>query len=343
MNSIRISWVLAALMLVAGCAGQTNVRPAWVDGSDPHYPASQYLVGRGQADNANDAANRARADLAKIFQVQIDVQSRDVLAYRGQGGTAGGSTTSRVTRSITTKTAQIIDGIQVPELWRDPGSHPPAFYALAVLPRMQAANSLREEIEALDTATERYIRQARDSNDLLLRIAAADQALEAQIKRSAYQKSLKVVDTSGVGVEPRWNVAVLRVGLDKLLHQMRIGARAGSDPLGGLREDLAGGLSAAGFLVDTGKSPAYVLKASLDLTDPMPLEGWYWMRGTLAVTLQDPATGQVRGTHQWAIKVSALQPAVVRQRARARVRDILQHSLRQVLLGFAAGRAASSS
>ena len=342
MNSIRVIVAVAMVMIVAGCAGGANIRPDWVNGSDPHYPPDRYLIGRGQADNENDAANRARAELAKVFEVQIDEQSQDVLTYRGgsAGGEAGGTTTAQVTRSITTKTAQIINGIQVPEVWRDPETH--TFYALAVLPRMQASNSLRQEIDDLDTATERYIRQARQSDDLLIRIAAADRALDAQIKRSAYQKSLKVVDTSGVGEAPRWNVAALRVGLDKLLHDMRIGAQAGSDPLGGLREDLAGGLSAAGFLVDTGKSPAYVLKASVDLTDPELLQGWYWMRGTLAVALKDPATGQVRGTHQWDIKVSAQQPAVVRQRARTQVRDILQHNLRQVLIGFAAGRAASS-
>lgn len=342
MKSMRALWAIAVAVLIAGCAAGGGVRPDWVNGNDSKYPSEKYLIGRGEADSESAAMDRARADLAKIFQVQVDVVSQDVLTYHGEtsAGTSSGSVASHVTRDITTKTDQIINGIQMAGIWHDPATQ--TYYALAVLPRFQAANSLREEIDSLDTATQRYIQQARDSDDLLLKIAAADRALDAQVKRSAYQKSLKVVDRSGLGVEPRWNVASLRVDLDKLLHGMRIAARADNDPLGGLRDDVAGGLSAAGFLVDTGKDPAYVLKASLDMTNPELIEGWYWIRGTLYVQLQNPVTGQVRGTHQWDIKVSSRQASVVRQRAHSQIRDILKGNLRQVLIGFAVGEGRSS-
>jgi hypothetical protein len=327
----RAAVALTVVMVLAGCAGSSNVRPAWVDGSDAHYKPALYLTGRGQADSQVDAEDRARADLAKVFQVQVDVQSQDVLAYKS--GAAAGRTTSSVTRTLVTKTDQIIKGIQIPELWRDPETK--SYYALAVLPRMQAANSLRQEVEARDGATDRYIRASRATDDLLLKIAAADRALEAQVERSAYQKTLKVVDVSGVGVPPPWNIATLRVDLDELLHRLRIAPEAAAAPLPGLQDDLAGGLSAAGFLVDTGKDPDYVLKASLDVTEPELLEDWYWIRGTLYVQLINPANGQVRGTRQWDVKVSARQPAITRQRLQTRVRDIFKHDIRETLIDFA--------
>lgn len=331
----RYTTVAAAALLLAACA-TGPVRPAWVDGTDAHYKPSQYLLGRGQADTQADAQDRARADLAKVFQVDITVKSEDTLAYEGAAGDAGttGRTTAAVTRAITTKTDQIIKGIQIAQLWRDPQTH--NYYALAVLPRMQAANSLRQEIEARDVATARYIDAARNTDDLLLKIAAAQRALETQIARSAYQKSLKIVDVSGVGIPPQWNAATLRVDLDTLLRRMRIAAAADPVPLPGLQDDLAGGLSAAGFLVDKGKDPDYVLRASLDVTDPEHLEGWYWMRGVLHVQLVNPTTGQVRGSHDWPMKVSARQEAVVRQRLESQVRGVLQHQLRETLIGFAA-------
>lgn len=327
--------VLTVAAILTGCAGSSDIRPDWVNGTDTRYKPAQYLTGRGQADSQADAQDRARADLAKVFQVQINVQSQDVLAYEGGAASAGstGRTTTSITRTITTKTDQIVKGIQIPELWRDPRTG--TYYALAVLPRMQAANSLRQEIEARDAATERYIRASRATDDLLLKIAAADRALENQVERSAYQKALKIVDLSGVGVPPRWNAATLRIDLDELLHRMRIAAQAADSTLSGLKEDVAGGLSAAGFLVDTGQAPDYVLKASLDVTNPELLEGWYWIRGTLHVQLINPANGQVRGTRQWDIKVSSRQLAIIRQRLQTQVRDILNHDLRETLIAFA--------
>ena len=155
------------------------------------------------------------------------------------------------------------------------------------------------------------------------------------MERSAYQKTLKIVDVSGVGVPSQWSVATLRIDLDDLLHRMRIAAQAADSPLPGLQDDLAGGLSAVGFLVDTGKEPDYVLKASLDVTDPELLEGWYWMRGTLSVALINPANGQIRGTRQWDVKVSARQAVITRQRLRTQVRNILKQDLRETLIGFA--------
>lgn len=335
-------WVIACVIGLAGCAATSPLGPDWVAGSDNRYKPAQYLIGRGQADSENVATDRARADLAKIFQVQIDVESQDVLTH--QSGTSHGEadnrTTSQISRTITTKTNQIVNGIQIPEIWRDPKSQ--IYYALAVLSRSQAANSLRQEIESLDAATARYIQQSRDSDDLLLKIAAANRALNAQVERSAYQKSLKIVDSSGLGEQSQWNVAALRGDLDELLRRMHIAAKADHDPLNSLQDDLAGGLSAAGFLVDTGKDPAYVLKASLDITDPELINGWYWIRGTLLVQLINPTTGQVRGTHQWEVKASAQQQTIARQRVQTQVRDILKHDLRETLIGFAVSDGKSS-
>jgi hypothetical protein len=344
MNTVNPSkgWVVVCVIWLAGCASTSPLEPDWVNGSAARYKPAQFLIGRGQADSENAASDRARADLAKIFQVEIDVASQDVLSYQGatSPGATDNRTTSKISRTITTKTNQIVNGIQIAEIWHDPKTQ--NYYALAVLSRSQAGNDLRQEIESLDAATARYIKQSRDSDDLLLKIAAANRALDAQIDRSAYQKSLKIVDSSGIGAPAQWNVATLRSDLDELLHRMRISAAADHDPLGGLRDDLAGGLSAAGFLVDSGKDPAYVLKASLDITGPDLINDWYWMRGILLVQLINPNTGQVRGTKQWEVKTSAQQQSVAKQRTQTQVREILNHQLRETLIEFAVGGDISS-
>ena len=115
---------------------------------------------------------------------------------------------AQATRHIATRTDQIVRGIQIAELWQDPVTK--TAYALAVLPRLPAATSLRQEIERPDGATRTYLDQARASDDLFIKIGAASHALDAQLERQAYQKSLKIVDLTGRGVEPEWNSAEAR-------------------------------------------------------------------------------------------------------------------------------------
>ena len=108
--------IIATGILLFGCAS-TPSTPDWINGKSAKYPDNQYLVGRGQADVPEDARNRARADLAKILEVAISAKSSDVTTF--SSGPAGG-TDSQVSRSIATRTDQIVRGIQIPETWQNP-------------------------------------------------------------------------------------------------------------------------------------------------------------------------------------------------------------------------------
>ena len=129
-------WIVVGVSLF-GCASAPST-PDWVNGKSAKYPDNQYLVGRGQADAQEDARNRARADLAKILEVGVSAKSSDVTTFTSDGG---GKTESQVSRNIVTRTDQIVRGIQIPEGWQDPQTK--SYYALAVLPRSQAAMALR--------------------------------------------------------------------------------------------------------------------------------------------------------------------------------------------------------
>jgi len=131
-------WIVVGVSLF-GCASAPST-PDWVNGKSAKYPDNQYLVGRGQADAQEDARNRARADLAKILEVGVSAKSSDVTSF--SSGAEGAKTESQVSRSIVTRTEQIVRGIQIPETWQDPQTK--STYALAVLPRSQAAAAAGE-------------------------------------------------------------------------------------------------------------------------------------------------------------------------------------------------------
>jgi len=322
-------WIVVGISLF-GCASAPST-PDWVNGKSAKYPDNQYLVGRGQADAQEEARNRARADLAKILEVGVSAKSSDVTSF--SSGAEGAKTESQVSRSIVTRTDQIVRGIQIPETWLDPQTK--SVYALAVLPRMQAAMGLRADIERLDAATQGYVQGARNAPDLLVQVASASRALDSQRERDAVQRTLQVIDVTGLGVEPQQNSGQLAADLNALLKRVRMKPQAPSSQE--LERMLSAALSAAGFVPEAGAAAPYVLFGSLQLDDLGVIDGWYWMRGTLEVQLTEAASGKVRGNKRWEIKTSSPQKATAQRRTLDEADATLKRELRPTILGFAVG------
>jgi hypothetical protein len=282
-----------------------------------------------------EAKDRARADLAKIFQVAVAVDSEDVQSFKSDSGVAGGAGqyAGESSRRITTRTDQIIRGIQIAEIWQDPVSK--TQYVLAVLPRLQAAASLRQQINQLDDATQGSVDQSRKNSDLFIKIAAASKALESQMEREGLQKALQVVDITGRGVEPKYNSGRLKVDMDDLLKRVRVAPKVLEGSAPGLDEVVAGALSRAGFMIDTGEKPDFLLKASLQLADLGLKDGWYWQRGNLEISVSEAATGRVRGTQRWPIKGTATDKASAIRRALDEADAVLKKELGATIIGMA--------
>lgn len=329
---------LSTTVLAAGCAAlRKDAAPDWVAGPSATYPDTRYLIGRGQADDQELARDRARADLAKVLEAAVSVETTDVTSFstKSERG-AKPLAETQVTRNIVVRTEQIVQGIQIADLWQDTKTR--KHWALAVLSRPQASAALRQEIERLDSATRAYVLQARNAPDLLQQAAAANQALESQIERDAAQKTLRVIDSTGRGVEPEFNSGRLAADLDTLLNRMRMRPQLVPDSVGGLEGMLAGAMSAAGFVPTSASDAPYVLTGSLRLDDLGLAEGWYWTRGTLEVQILDVASGKVRGNKRWEIKTSGQHSATARRRALDQADETLKRELRATILGFATGR-----
>jgi LPP20 lipoprotein len=330
---------LAILLMLGGCAttkNQDKETPDWVNGAASHYPASQYLIGRGSAADLDDAKDRARADLAKVFEVGISAESSDIQTFErvstGDDSAASTKGQLQISRNIKTRTDRVISGIEIADLWQDPQTK--THYALAVLRRLQAGQTLRDDIDRLDTATRLYVDKANKQQDLLKRIAAASRAVEAQIERASAQRSLQVVDITGRGVPPPWPLEQLRSERETLIQDLTLATRTTGADSDAVHDTLDGAVSAAGFTLKSPSEAKYTLAAALDLGDVEQREGWYWQKGTLEVSLSDSAD-KVRGTRRWNIKSSALSQDDARRRAIDQVDKILKEDLRAVLIGFA--------
>lgn len=317
MKRIVMVSILAAL---GGCASQPAA-PDWVNGAASDYRAAQYLIGRGQGATGEEARDRARADLAKVFEAEVTAASADEQSFVDSRYAASS------TRRIEIRTRRVVEGIEIARTWQEraSGSH----HALAVLPRLKAGNALREEIERLDETTRLQTRRAAETPDLLLKISAAGQALAAQAERHGYQKTLRVVDPTGIGAPPSWNVARLRADFEALLKRVRVATRA----TGELQPLLDGAVAAAGFVAAADAD--YMLEASLALDASGPTDDWYWQHGVLEIRLVDAASGRSRGSQRWPVKAAALAPGLAAQRALDQVDATLKKELRPTLIRFA--------
>ena len=317
------------LSMLSSCASKQATQPDWIAGDSANYTSTQYLIGRGQAATQEEAKDRARADVAKIFQVAVVASSEDVQKFK-TSPVGPGEYEGQASRHITTHTEQIIRGIQIAELWQDPVSK--NYHVLAVMPRLQTAASLRQQIGQLDEATGNYIEQSRNNSDLFLKIAAASQAVESEQERESLQKSLQIVDATGRGTDSPWNSAKLKSDLDELLKRVRITSRVTADSTPGLAEVAAGALAQAGFMIETGQNPDFVLQSRMELTDLGFKEGWYWQRGVLEITLTESATNRVRGTKRWTIKSNAPDKESAVTRALNQADTTLKQELRTTII-----------
>jgi len=250
----------------------------------------------------------------------------------GANGASESKGQLQISRNVKTRAQRVIRGIEIADLWTDPqtGTH----YALAVLRRLQAAQTLRDDIDRLDNATRIYVDKANQEKDPLKRIAAASRAVEAQIERASAQRSLQVVDVTGRGIPSPWPLAQLRSERENLIQDLTLATRATGPDSDAVHAVLDGAVSAAGFTLKSPDQAQFTLTAAFDNGEIEQREGWYWQKGTLELSLSD-RDNKVRGTQRWNIKSSALSKSDARHRAMDQMNKILKGDLRAVLIGFA--------
>src|ERR1044072_9968413 len=107
MRSSRALAVTLVLLLPA-CSVFRHGPPDWLEGNSKQYPANAYLIGVGQADNKQTAADRAYSAVARVFNAQVTAQSQDwesflLLERKGQASSERRLTLDQVTKVSTDK------------------------------------------------------------------------------------------------------------------------------------------------------------------------------------------------------------------------------------------------
>jgi hypothetical protein len=329
---LLISVFLSACLQTGTVVNANAGEPAWLNGESSSYPNAQYVVATGSASDAETAQKRAQANLAKVFELRIResaTTTQDVQSHKVDGVESVDSS-QRINSRINVSTDKLIEGARIAEHWQNPDDR--TYYALAVLDRHQAGNSIRSEIERLDKETAFKLNKAQNESDSLLRVADLQSVISAQDQRAALQKTLKVIDLNGRGMEPRWNRAELVAGLQQAVNALQMQAVVKQDSVGGLDKILRGAMASAGF-VATGSASGYRLALDVSTLPSFQQQDWYWQRATMNLQLEAP-DGSLRGQKSWPLKVSASRPEQLGARLRASIEKTLKAELGSAIYEF---------
>jgi hypothetical protein len=246
---------VSAPIVASGCLWFARTTPPdWIEGSSREYGSERYLIGVGQADSQPEAASRAYAALSRIFKAEISAQSKDwesflLLEKKGAASTERRLTLDQVTRVSTDK---VLENIRLLDTWKDPrgGRH----YALAGMDRAQAGAAMQERISELDREVQGAIQESRQTSDKLAAVRALRRALKNLVVREAHNADLRVIRTSGQGIESSYHVAELTAQLEQAMTaNLVIGVDVAGDQADAVRRAVMEGLVREGLPVTAGR------------------------------------------------------------------------------------------
>jgi len=191
--------------------------PAWIEGTSKDHPPSEFLTGVGQAETQPEAAARAYAAVSRIFKAEVSAQSKDWESFLIQEKKGTATSERRLTLDQVTKvsTDKVLENVGLLDTWRDPktGRH----YALAGMNRSQAGAAMQEKISELDQEIRSAIEESRQTQDKLAAVRQLRRAVKSLVLREAYNADLRVIRTSGQGVQPPYQVADLAAQFEEVI------------------------------------------------------------------------------------------------------------------------------
>jgi hypothetical protein len=255
--------LVGALLWSAACAGGRG-RPDWIDGSAAAYPRERYLIGVGEGESLDAARDRARAEIARIFDVHIEdaVVDRSEEVAVMEGARRRSSIVERIAVETRTSTRAELEGVEIAETWQDSASQ--RVYALAVLDARRAHRRLLEQAAARDADVVDLVADAEGAGGALGEVRARVAAARASRERDALLVRARVVGpVDRATLEGAPGTAALERGLEAALARTGFELRAretgapGAGDLPGLRDALAARLTRMGFrAADPALAPA---------------------------------------------------------------------------------------
>ncbi len=236
---------LSLVLVLSACA--TPRAPEWTTGASRDYPADAWMTGVGVDRERARAEDRARAEIAKTFQVQVRAFDRSSESHRLSrvGRLVESEYNQEVSADLSATTDKMLAGVRIAEVWRDERSG--EFHALAVLDRQSTARGLRAEIRELDERILDRVTQAERIASEARRLGEYLNVLSLLERRRLLAADLRVVDPASRMADPPYAASEIARRADESAGAIRIGLQLDGDRGELVRGSLVRALAAVGI------------------------------------------------------------------------------------------------
>jgi hypothetical protein len=253
---------LCAVLIFGACStaqhsaagGAARARPDWVDGTSAAYPVQSDLIGVGSAQALEEAEDKARGQIADFFLLQVTVKSKDTSSesLRSQGSKKVDLLFQDVSQQVETNSTADIEGVEIPDTWKDPSTG--RYYALAVLDRQKAAQTIAARIADLDRQIGELKNELGQSQGRFAQAKAAMSLLSNLESRGRLDSRLEVL--TGQGISSSEDEIALRRSAQKSLSALSVSVLTRGDDSGRLQAGIVRGLGALGLELAASTAPA---------------------------------------------------------------------------------------
>jgi|GEM_PF-4341560 len=296
--SCKLILILALALLLCSCAKKIPGPPAWVNGNPEEYPRVKYIHAVGVAATHEEAAQTARAEIAKQFNVKIETLLTTLAQYTGMEGTAGSSwiLNNSVSELTRTYVDEAVQGIEVVQTWND--TQKGRIYALAVLERGPARNRIEQRVIDLDSEISKLVERSESADSNLARLRPLVTALALMKEREIKNNQLSVINPTGQGLDGNISSAVLNEKLNAALERINISVAIKGDSAQTVKDAVIASLNNGRLSVGGEAAADIIIEGNLKgiETNEGNRTGFVFAKFTAKITLKDGTNGKVFGS-----------------------------------------------
>jgi hypothetical protein len=337
--SIRllISWVV--FVWVSATTAVHAQRPEWIGGKSRAYPDGQYIVGVGSGSTREAAESQARANIGRVFKV--DIKSSIRVTRQEDIKSKSGSTTSNLTERTVAKVdvglTKTLEGTEIVDAWQEPSGK--TFYALAVLDREKAAKILNERIQEIDGDVSTLNTELNETNDRLETMRLTVRKKKLLNTQRELNADHRVV--TGKTLKTQFSYEKEMAGIDRFLKQdFMIGIEGKGEGAAKLLEDASKHMTNHGITVrrvtERNRAKLDVIIALEFSMDPaqVPVDEWYYCPWQLSIQAVDQETGNVLAVEVRKGRAGQLSVAGAKKRAQFEASKQIENAAAVVAQGL---------
>lgn len=298
-------------------------KPDWVTtGKSSKYPQNLYLIGIGIAPEQKNAEDRARAEIAKIFESKVQSVSEDYQKSESLYVKRGIEVKSEESFSQKTRisTDKVLEGVIITEVFNDKKN----FYALAILDKVKTQKIILSKIHSIDDDINSLLKEI-EKESILLRVKRTKKSIDKLVERDLLNKELSIVGDSGLPIPSDYTISSLSINLENMLtRELKICVdikENGKD--GELRALLIESINKAKFFAEKERKDCHISVEGSITIEPFnhPNKSWKWAKYEIDIKFVDLAHNKVIGSKNLGGEKSHLEYDAARQKAKNAIKE----------------------